>query len=380
MPSFKTYIEPFETALLEALKAIPGLAVYEKQIRSSGQSSILAHNIDIEQPNQFHGFEIPVKSVSGRRWQIIVLTRASGEPRFIRESCARLISAIKHSRTKGNFYPIVAATYVTKRAAQICREMNVGYLDLSGNCLIAFDSIFIEKEGFQNKKVEKRQLRSLFSARSSRVLRLLLENPDKFWHVQDLAQNAQISLGLTSKVKQKLLDLDFITTSTKGVKLKDPVAALIEWGHNYSYRHNQVLQCYAPGGMNEMEISLSNYCQKRDMRCALTLFSAANRVAPFVQGLSQSAMYVDFDLQQIAHDLGWKPVLSGANFLLLKPFDQFIFHGTRVKPEWLCPVVSDIQLYLNLSSHRGRGQEAAKFLLEQQLKPLLEGWEAKEAV
>ncbi len=378
MPSYITHIETVQAILVNLLKTVPGVSIDENQILTSAKSAILFHDIDIDQFDQKHGLEILLKTPSGQIWTLIVLVRAIGEPRLVRESCAWLGSAIDRSE-KQNVYPVVAASYITKRAAQICNEMNVGYLDLSGNCRLAFDSIFIEKEGFQNKKVEKRPLRSLFSPKSSRIVRLLLENPLITWRVQELAAAAKISLGLASKVKQKLIDLDFIADKRDSVKLKDPEAALIDWAKNYSYRDNELLACYASGGMYELEDHLSKYCQQRNIRCALTLYSAANRIAPFVRGFLQSAMYIEADLKQVASDLGWKPVPTGANFLLLKPFDDFILYNSRILEESSYPLVSNIQLYLDLASHKSRGEDAAEFLLETKIRPQLEGREVKKA-
>ena len=380
MPSYIAHIETIETALVSLLKTIPGMVVDQNEILTSAKSAILFYGIDdIDQPDQKHGLEIPVKTPSGQNWTMAVLTKANGEPRLVRESCAWLRSAIDRS-SQSNLYPVIAATYISNRAAQICNEMNVGYIDLSGNCRLAFDSIFIEKAGVQNKQIEKRPLRSLFSPKSSRIIRLLLENPFKTWGVQDLATAANISLGLASKVKHKLLALDLIFDNNEGIKLKDPEVVLLDWAKNYSYKDNELLPCYAPGGMYELEDKLSKYCQQHKIRHALTLFSAANRVAPFVRGLSQSAIYIEADLKQTASDLGWKPVPSGANFLLLKPFDDFILYNSRIVQESSYPIVSNIQLYLDLASHKGRGEEAAEFLLEQKIKPQLENWENKPAI
>jgi hypothetical protein len=240
---------------------------------------------------------------------------------------------------------------------------------------LAFDSIYIEREVMENKKVEKRPLRSLFSPKSSRVVRIMLEDPSRPWQVQDLAKEAQISIGLASKVKQKLLDLDFATPSPNGLKLKEPEEVLQEWSRDYSYKDNERLACYAPGGMHELEGALQDYCRGKKTKFALTLFSAANRIAPFVRGISMSSAYIDADLAKVAGDMGWKEVPSGANFLLLKPLDEFILRGTRTsKTDWTGTVVSDIQLYLDLASYKGRGQEAAEFLLEQKIMPK---WKAR---
>jgi hypothetical protein len=366
--AYQKHIQELQTAFENLIKKVP--CVNDVRIKSSSNSALLDYEADINQPDQIHGFEATIVTPSNEDWIVCVLTRASGEPRLIRESCAKMLSIMSKKPKKNQLYPVVAATYISKRSAEICKEMNVGYLDLSGNCRLAFDSIYIEREVVENKKVEKRPLRSLFSPKSSRVVRIMLEDPSRAWQVQDLSEAAQISIGLASKVKQKLLELDFAMATPSGLKLKEPEDVLHEWSREYSHKNNESLGCYAPGGMLELEERLYDHCRSKNISCALTLFSAANRIAPFVRGISMGTAYVDADLEQLASELGWKTVPSGANFLLLKPQDEFMLRGTRTNSEeWTGEVVSDIQLYLDLASHRGRGQEAAEFLLEQKILP-----------
>ncbi len=60
-------------------------------------------------------------------------------------------------------------------------------------------------------------------------------------------------------------------------------------------------------------------------------------------------------------------VPTGANAILLRPFDEGVLYGSQdVEGD---RVVSDVQLYLDLASQRGRGEEAATFLLDQRLRP-----------
>jgi hypothetical protein len=62
-----------------------------------------------------------------------------------------------------------------------------------------------------------------------------------------------------------------------------------------------------------------------------------------------------------------KPVTSGANVSLLAPYDAGVLAGEK-KVDGI-RVVSPVQLYLDLKSFRGRGEEAAQALLEQVMEP-----------
>lgn len=257
MPSYKPHIELLESAFLDLIRSVP--TITDVSIPNSTARSAVADYVDVDGIAELHGFEPRLTTPSKEQWILIVQTRVSGDPRLVRESCMRLKEEIKKTN-KERLYPVVAATYISKRAAEICREMNVGYLDLSGNCRLAFDSVFIERQVLENKNIEKRPLRSLFSAKSSRLARLLLEDPNQYWQVQRLAKEAKISLGLASKVKHKLLEQDFVSESSLGIKILDPERLLVAWSQEYSYKDNLIFECYAQGGMNENEGKLYEYC------------------------------------------------------------------------------------------------------------------------
>jgi hypothetical protein len=60
-------------------------------------------------------------------------------------------------------------------------------------------------------------------------------------------------------------------------------------------------------------------------------------------------------------------VPSGANVTLLVPYDSGVFYGARAYDD--ISVVSPVQLYLDLVSYKGRGEEAAQFLFERVIEP-----------
>lgn len=58
---------------------------------------------------------------------------------------------------------------------------------------------------------------------------------------------------------------------------------------------------------------------------------------------------------------------SGANVTLLEPYDAGVLQGLREIGGM--NVVSDLQLYLDLRSYGARGEEAARAIFEQRIKP-----------
>jgi len=58
---------------------------------------------------------------------------------------------------------------------------------------------------------------------------------------------------------------------------------------------------------------------------------------------------------------------SGAGVMLLGPYDEGVFYGTQVMDD--IRIVSPVQIYLDLKSYKGRGEEAAEVLLREIVKP-----------
>ena len=58
---------------------------------------------------------------------------------------------------------------------------------------------------------------------------------------------------------------------------------------------------------------------------------------------------------------------SGANIRIISPYDNGVYYGEKyVRGQ---TVVSAIQCYLDLKNEKARGEEAARALLEQVIKP-----------
>lgn len=298
------------------------------------------------------------------RWRVIVEVKAIGEPRQLRYAIQQLREYLKGA---DNGYGIIGAPYISKDGAKICRENGVGYVDLAGNCLVSFDQTYIERSGFASPSREKRPMKSPFTRRASRVLRVMLLDPNRSWQVQELAREADISLGLASKVKQRLLDLEYARENSKReISANRPKDILDTWVENYTFRKNPGWDFFTLEEPKTAERRLAEYCSKRRIRYAMTLFSGAALVAPYAQ-YTRGFSYLVSDVRKVAEAVGLKEVSSGPNFTILEPYDEGVFYGSRTIDGM--QVVSDIQLYLDLAGYKGRGEEAAQFLLRQRIEP-----------
>src|SRR6059036_4250772 len=112
-----------------------------------------------------------------------------GQPRHIRAVVTRLAEVRRELPTA---YPVAAATYIGPQSARILKDNNLGYVDLSGNCYLAFDQVLIEKEGKRNLRPSTRPLRSLFAPRATRVVRVLLAEPQRAWRLEERSEERRV--------------------------------------------------------------------------------------------------------------------------------------------------------------------------------------------
>jgi hypothetical protein len=309
-------------------------------------------------------FYVVIES-EGLQNKIAVEVKSSGELRYARMAIQQLSASVVNNQCS---YGIFLAPYISPQSAELCVKSSIGTIDFSGNCRISFDHIYIESEGKPNKFAVKRDIRSLYSPKASRVLRVLLINPQKSWKIQELAYEADVSLGQVANVKKLLADREWLDENNWGMLLLKPADLLAEWSNNYSYDKNSVHDYYSLKQPADIENELANFCLNNNIKYALTGFSGANRTAPSVRQQRVMA-YVSEISESLENALQLKKVNSGANVSLLVPYDDGVFYRSESENNNInIRVVSPIQLYLDLKNFKGRGEEAAETIFNQVIK------------
>jgi len=301
---------------------------------------------------------------------IFVEAKQVGQPRNTK---AAIASWNMRKKQFPDAYFLFAAPYVSDSSRAICKDSGVGYVDLQGNCFISFDKIFIDRFGFE-KEAESRQLQSVFKEKASRVLRRLLTDPAGPWHVQQLAKEASVSIGLVSQIKTKLMDSEILEQRGEAFTVIQPEQLLRQWALEYPFKKHKAVEFYSPLSLNELETLISQKCISTGIEHAFTLATAAKMTGvEHAKGVSRIHIYTQQEPHIIAERLGFKYVESGGNVIILQPFDTDILYNTR-QIQGLC-VVSDLQLYLDFSAQKGRVQETAEVLFDTRIKL---GWEESD--
>jgi hypothetical protein len=327
----------------EILKTIPKLGV--KEVRSRfGQTSVQPNiNLLLRYGNKY--FKVAVEPIS------------SGEPSVLRRSAIYLKNLI--TKTKQD-YAVIVAPFITGEGAAVCRDLGVGFIDLSGNCVLSLEGLYVERTGYPNKFKKPREILSFFSPKSSRVARCLLSEPERAWELKGLATETGVSIGLIHRIATGLENNLFARKEFRSFKLEDPARLLEAWREEY-YRRPPKWSRYIArvSSLEELVSNLRTAALHHGVRYGLTGPSGASFIFSYMTP-TVVHFYVDVLKHEFLADLKADSVPSEGNLLIRVAEKENEFIGSREVKD-VC-VVSDLQLYLNLWAMGGRGQEAAEEL------------------
>lgn len=288
---------------------------------------------------------------------IQLLKLAAGYPGQVK----RVISGIEQTV---NCYKIILVPFMAGKTAELCKESGIGFCDDAGNCHIAFGPVYVSVNGKKNPHAPGRGLKSVFersSVVSSKVLRMLVNQPKRAWKTEELAESAGCSLGQIAKVKKFLEKNDWVSRVEEGFKLKNLEEMLNRWAEVYNARQNDLVECYVPGNLAEIESRLENIRMQGGPDYCLTGFSGGNRYSPTVR-YSKIHVYVEESaVETMLQQLEGKRVESGANLSLIIPYNDCVLINSKIIKE--SKVVSPLQIYLDCKPLKSRGEEMAEGVL-----------------
>src|SRR5919198_44016 len=304
--------------------------------------------------------DVAVKFRLGEAERLVVVEVSSlGQPRHIRAAVTRLAEVRRELPTA---YPVAAAVYISPQSARILRSHGLGYLDLSGNCYLAFDNVLIEKEGKRNVRPSTRPLRSLFAPRATRVVRVLLTDAGRAWRLEELAKAAEVSLGHSHNVVKRLEDLRWVERDdAQRIHLGKPADLLEAWCESYTIRANETTSYFVPERVSrKLMTDVARAASADGRRYAFTLGAGLALIAPQPR-LTALHCYLEGDPAPLATALGLRPTAEPDGSLhVLAPYDSGVFYGTLEKAG--LKVVSVPQLYADLVHADRRGAEQAEHL------------------
>jgi DNA-binding HxlR family transcriptional regulator len=290
-------------------------------------------------------------------------------------------------------FAIIAPT-LSPQAQAYCVANGIDFLDLAGNISIQVPGKFTlqrlgRRSSERNQPGDSSRSMNVFSGRSSRVLRVLLEKP-KVWSLTDIAKELAaeakrverifrqpmefaVSQGSISKALSSLEEQLWIRRQGLAVVVPEPRRLLVEWAEKYKERYRWRLrssfELSNPFGSGVSRISEQLQEQVKGAY-AFTGAAAASLVAPFVE-LDLVDIFLGSEesgarLRNLAEHESTGPKLR-----LIYPYDMGVFLYSRREDG--VPIVSNLQAYLDLYARGGRDLKQADYLMSNAIEP---GWRA----
>jgi hypothetical protein len=298
--------------------------------------------------------------VAGRRRALVCEVKANGQPRFARTALLQLKDYV--AQYKGRATPVLIAPFLSPEVQKMCREAEVGFLDLEGNARLLFDGVFIDHQKSGKPAATRRELRSLFKPKSARVLRTLLRDPHRAWRVVELAAAADVSVGQVSNVRSGLIDREWAQTTNEGLRLSEPDALLDAWREAYEPQ-GQRLNFYTTlhGNAFEEVARRSLGIDRQKGQAIFASFSAAAWMAPYGRTGTQYFYADEAGLERLRAALKLTSAAKGDNVAVTLSNDDGLFRDSiEPAPGSFCTGL--VQTYLDLALAGERGRESADHL------------------
>jgi hypothetical protein len=260
------------------------------------------------------------------------------------------------SRSLEDSIGVVAAPYLSADRRVLVRDAGLGYVDLSGNAYLRYQSLFVMVDGERNRFDREPGSRGPFSGKASLVPELLIEEP-RPWGVRVLGRLAEA--GHLSK------------NSDGKVLASKPEELLNDWTAAYKLPKGRQLKRFAQAPSPDRVVGrLQAASSGQPFAYALGNQAGAFVVAPFA-AIDRLDVYIGDRAAEewIEQALELRDAERGANVILhmlADPDDAVMRRRRIVDGLW---VVSDPRLYLDLRNYPRRGLEQAEHLLEKVLRP-----------
>ncbi len=265
---------------------------------------------------------------------------------------------------KGQKSLLLIAPRISESLAQLCRDKGISCADLNGRVWLRAKGLLVDRSPTQ-----KPSFRSaitppdLFSPKSSRLVRSLLNRPDYLWTRKELIERTRLSKGLVSRLVQHLVDEGIVQQGKVTLSVQRPAALLDAWAAQDEWRKRTTIRQYSLLEVEPEEIARRvARVYPDDEQPAFTQWFAANLRRPYTIPPAVSA-YVPFLLNEWQEkELNARRVSDGGSLWLIAPKDAGVFRETQRVAGFA--LACDAQIYLDLLKVGLRGPEQAKALRE----------------
>lgn len=290
--------------------------------------------------------------------------------------------------------PVVVVPYMTEAARRACAAAGASWFDLSGNAHIVAAGLRVIVGGLPDRFRTPGRPASIFAPKSARVVRLLLEHPERVFTQREIARAAGMSEGFVSRIVARLEadkyvvragvdgegdgrgsgfgfgsasgagDGDGSGGSHRGkapIRVRDASLLLDAWHDEYRFdKHILIAGHVAARSGDALAHLVSDVLVAAKVNHAATGLAAAWFLTHFA-AFRIATFFVEAEpSSEVMKTLGFRADARGANLWFVVPNDAGVFLGADDRDEVRC--VHPVQAYLDLKGHPERAPEAAEHL------------------
>lgn len=265
---------------------------------------------------------------------------------------------------------VLVAGRTTQDARRILREAGLGVVDDAGNAHIELPGVVVHVEGPPGRAA-KRQTPTRLSGKAGVVAQALLIDRERAWKITELAEHAEVSMGLAHRVVARLEEEGIVRVEGAGPArtrhLANPAALLDLWAEE---QRDQPLRTrafvLAQTARQTIDI-LGDGLENARLAHAFTGPAGASLVAPFVTTIPVVEVWCAATAvpEGLCEAVGGEPVDDGHNVVFLQAKDDgaLVFREQRGG----CWVANPFRLYVDLLRSPQRGRDQAEHLRAQEI-------------
>ena len=268
-----------------------------------------------------------------------------------------------HAKSAGKrAVPILVVPYMGNVGQRRCHEAGVHWLDLSGNASIRADGLVIEVRGNENRFKRRGRPSSAFFPKAARIARQLLIRADKSLLQKELAEEADLDAGYTSKIVRRLEEDGLLLRDSEGrVRPRDPALLLDAWSEAYSFDKHRIVRGHVAGrSSDQVTKRIAASLKKARAPHAATGLAGAWLLTKFATYRVATFFVNEDGIEHLRSEVGFREEERGANTWMVLPNDAGVLQGAKTRNGMMC--AHPVQVYLDLLAHPERGQEAAQEL------------------
>lgn len=265
----------------------------------------------------------------------------------------------------------MVAQSITAEAREQLTQAGVGFIDATGAIRLNLPGLFVWRDGQRPDGPARTSTQAItLSGKAGAAAQALLREPARLWNVHDLADRANVSVGLVHRLFIRLETEGLLQAEGSGPRktrrAANPSALLDLWAEEMRDRDVRQLRAYRLArDARALAAMVSKALTDASIEHAVTGAAAAARLAPFVTAVPITEVWVPelSDLQRVATAARAPEVAEGHNLIFRSARDDIpLTFRKRDKNVWIADA---LRVYLDLRADPRRGREQAARLREE---------------